>query len=152
MNKFTTFLSKIASALNIEIGHYDDGNQVIGSWEAISYEEKLFENGKLVNEDILMYGRDSYFEMVFKVNNRFVQVEKYKSSSQNTIEKSSRTGTFSIKDDQIILVYGTVSEGGNTVTLNYSISKNELITINDYSQQDLDDVFRHVSKRVFLKI
>src|SRR5690606_34694569 len=118
----------------------------------ISYEEKLYENGKLSNEDILMYGRDSYFEMVFKRNNRFVQVEKFKNIGQSTIEKSSRTGTYTIKGDQIILVYGTISDGSNTVTLNYSISKNELITINDYAQRDIDDVFRHVSKRVFLKI
>lgn len=152
MNKFTDLLSRIASSFNIEIGNYDGVSQVIGRWEAISYEEKLYENGKLSNEDILMYGRDSYFEMVFKRNNRFVQVEKFKNIGQSTIEKSSRTGTYTIKGDQIILVYGTISDGSNTVTLNYSISKNELITINDYAQRDIDDVFRHVSKRVFLKI
>ncbi|WP_417363708.1 lipocalin family protein [Galbibacter sp.] len=152
MSKFTAFLTKIASSLNIEIGNYDDVSQVIGSWEAISYEEKLYENGKLSNEDILMYGRDSYFEMIFKKNNRFIQVEKYKNIGQNTIEKSSKTGTYTLKEDQIILVYGSFSDGSNTVTLNYSISKNELITVNDFSQKDLDDVFRHVSKRVFLKI
>jgi len=152
MNKFTDLLSRIASSFNIEIGNYDGVSQVIGRWEAISYEEKLYENGKLSNEDILMYGRDSYFEMVFKRNNRFIQVEKFKNIGQSTIEKSSRTGTYTIKGDQIILVYGTISDGSNTVTLNYSISKNELITINDYAQRDVDDVFRHVSKRVFLKI
>lgn len=152
MNKLTAFFSKIASSFNIEIGNYDEINHILGRWEAISYEEKLYENGKLSNEDILMYGRDSYFEMVFKKNNRFIQIEKFKHIGQNTVEKSSRTGTFALNGDQIILVYGTISEGNNTVTLNYSISKNELITINDYAQRDLDDVFRHVSKRVFLKI
>ncbi|EKF54707.1 hypothetical protein I215_10985 [Galbibacter marinus] len=152
MNKFTTLLSKIASSLNIEIGHYDDVGQIIGRWEAISYEEKLYENGKLSNEDILMYSNDSYFEMVFKKNNRFIQVEKFKNIGQDMVEKSSRTGTYSIKGGQIILVYGSISEGSNTVTLDFDISNNELITINDYQQSDLDDVYRHVSKRVFLKI
>lgn len=152
MNKFTTLLSKIASSLNIEIGHYDDVGQIIGRWEAISYEEKLYENGKLSNEDILIYSNDSYFEMVFKKNNRFIQVEKFKNIGQDMVEKSSRTGTYSIKGGQIILVYGSISEGSNTVTLDFDISNNELITINDYQQSDLDDVYRHVSKRVFLKI
>jgi len=152
MNKFTTLLSKIASSLNIEIGHYDDVGQILGRWEAISYEEKLYENGKLSNEDILMYSNDSYFEMVFKKNNRFIQVEKFKNIGQDMVEKSSRTGTYSIKGGQIILVYGSISEGSNTVTLDFDISNNELITINDYQQSDLDDVYRHVSKRVFLKI
>ena len=152
MNKLTAFLSKIASSFNIEISTFDDVNQILGRWEAISYEEKLYENGNLSNEDVLVYGRDAYFEMVFKKNNRFIQIEKFKNIGQNTIEKSSRTGTFTIKGDQIILFYGSVSEGNNNVTLNYSISKNELITINDYTQRDLDDDFRHVSKRVFLKI
>lgn len=152
MNKFTTLLSKIASSLNIEIGHNDDVGQILGRWEAISYEEKLYENGKLSNEDILMYSNDSYFEMVFKKNNRFIQVEKFKNIGQDMVEKSSRTGTYSIKGGQIILVYGSISEGSNTVTLDFDISNNELITINDYQQSDLDDVYRHVSKRVFLKI
>ncbi len=152
MNKFTALLSKIASSLNIEMSYYDDVSQILGRWEAISYEEKLYENGKLSNEDILMYNNDSYFEMVFKKNNRFIQVEKYKNIGQDMVEKSSRTGTYTIKGNQIILVYGSISEGSNSVTLDFSIAKNELITINDYQQRDLDDVYRHVSKRVFLKI
>lgn len=152
MNKITAFFSKIASSFNIQIGDYDDHSHILGRWEAISYEEKFYENGALSNQDILMYGRDAYFEMVFKKNNRFIQLEKFKNIGQDTIEKSSRTGTFSLKGDQIILHYGSISDGNNTVVLNYSISKNELITINDYTQKDLDTVFRHVSKRVFLKI
>lgn len=152
MNKFTSFITKIVSSLNIEMGKHDNDNDIIGRWEAISYEEKLYENGKLTNEDILMYSNDCYFEMVFKKNNRFTQIEKFKNIGQDMVEKSSRTGTFSIKGDQIILVYGTISEGSNTVSLHYTISKNEMITINDYQQKDVDDIFRHVSKRVFLKI
>ncbi|MCX2678789.1 lipocalin family protein [Galbibacter sp. EGI 63066] len=149
MKKLTSFISKIASTLHIDLSDQEYSNSpLIGKWQAVSYTEKTYENGKLNDGDHFSYNEGRTFYIIFKKNGTFVQGER---TENDVAEKISRKGTYSVENDKITLTYSGAPEGENTVILTFTITDDELTTHNDYERKDVDDVYRHISKRVFVK-
>ncbi|WP_335965696.1 hypothetical protein [Galbibacter sp. PAP.153] len=151
MNKLTSILSKIAATLNIDTPDKKGAHNIVGKWKALTYTEKLYENDKLINEDDFSYNGDNAFSMVFKKNGNFIQNEHSKDIQNNSLEKTTKKGTYALEGDKVILTYGSVHDDKNVIALLYTINENKLTTVNDYKQKDIDDVYHHVSTRTFIK-
>ncbi|QLE01039.1 hypothetical protein HX109_05470 [Galbibacter sp. BG1] len=150
MNKLAQILSKISSSFRINFLNSENETSVlVGNWDAISYTEKLYENGELINVDDFSYDINNRFQIRFKKDDTFVQLEKTRGQGRNTFDESKKKGVYHIKEGELTLNYGNTFDEESVVKLAFSIEGKHLITINDYQRTDVGDVYRHLSKRKF---
>ncbi|MCM5662125.1 hypothetical protein [Galbibacter mesophilus] len=130
-----------------------DNNSLLGTWVALSYAEKLYKNGVLVNEDELLYDKNQHFEIKFKKNDAFVQTEQTNELGKIEAGKNKRGGMYKITGQTVTLYYGSSFDEESTVVLSFEVSQNgqQLTTKNVYERKDVDDIFKHESTRIFNK-
>ena len=119
-----------------------------GIWEAENYHFIRYKDGERVSETENLYDENNALELRFREDGSFVHYYRENGGE----DEGSYTGTYTIDEDEIIMVYKD-SEGGEELKrAQYVISKRSLTMVVDEVSSQGGSVYREVTTTEYHKM